>query len=83
MPTLISANSTNQTNAIYTVNGQYDAGNGILYFERQDSSGNTIERMEKFYPVPPVSTCYQTTYGDVIDNLYNLPFVFTNNSKLP
>jgi hypothetical protein len=41
----------------------------MLFYDRLDSSGRIVERVEKFFPFPPTSVCNQTTFGDFLSSL--------------
>jgi len=41
----------------------------LLFYDKLDNKLRIVERIEKFYPIPPVSICNQTTYGDFLSSL--------------
>jgi hypothetical protein len=41
----------------------------MLFYDKLDMQGRIIERIEKFFPIPPESQCNQTTYGDLLSSL--------------
>jgi hypothetical protein len=45
------------------------ADTGMLFYDKLDLNGHIVERIEKFYPIPPVAECNQTTYGDFLSSL--------------
>ncbi len=41
----------------------------MFFYDRLDNQGRIVERIEKSYPIPPVSQCNQTTYGNFLSSL--------------
>lgn len=41
----------------------------MLFYDKLDAQGRIIERIEKFFPIPPESSCNQTTYGSFLSSL--------------
>ena len=41
----------------------------MLFYDKLDTQGRIIERIEKFFPIPPESQCNQTTYGSFLSSL--------------
>jgi hypothetical protein len=41
----------------FVVYANFDALMGGLRYEIQDTNGNVLQRLEKFFPVPPVPSC--------------------------
>jgi len=42
---------------------------GMLVYDRYDSRGANVERIEKFYPIPPISECNMTSWGSIRNSL--------------
>ena len=42
---------------------------GMLFHDKIDSSGNVVDRIEKYYALPPIAECGLTTYGSLVDSL--------------
>lgn len=53
----------------FTVAAKFQPDSGMLFYDKLDSEGRIVERIEKFYPIPPVSECSQTTYGAFLKSL--------------
>jgi hypothetical protein len=51
------------------VAAKYQPDSGTLFYDKLDKQGYIVERIEKFYPLPPVSECNQTTYGAFLKSL--------------
>lgn len=41
----------------------------MLFYDKLDEEGRIVERIEKFFPIPPIASCMQTTYGEFLANL--------------
>jgi hypothetical protein len=41
----------------------------MLFYDKLDAQGRIVERIEKFFPIPPESHCNQTTYGALLSSL--------------
>jgi hypothetical protein len=39
---------------MFTSSGKYMADMGMLVYDRYDSRGANVERIEKFFPIPPI-----------------------------
>lgn len=48
----------------FTIASKFQLDTGMLYYDRLDSTGRIVERIEKFFLVPPTPECNMTTYGD-------------------
>jgi hypothetical protein len=57
------------------VAAKFMADLGILFYDKLDTQGHIVERIEKFYPLPPVGQCNQTTFGDFKDSLLAMNLV--------
>ena len=53
----------------FTVAAKYQPDSGTLFYDKLDKQGHIVERIEKFYPLPPKSECNQTTYGAFLKSL--------------
>lgn len=53
----------------FTVAAKYQPDSGTLFYDKLDKQGHIVERIEKFYPIPPVSECNQLTYGAFLKSL--------------
>lgn len=53
----------NSAGGMFTVTSKYMVESGILLYDRMDTSGNLIERVEKFFATPPIAECNDTTFG--------------------
>jgi hypothetical protein len=65
----------------FTVAAKFQPDSGMLFYDKLDSQGRIIERIEKFYPIPPVSECNQITYGAFLQSLDSkniAPLTFLN-----
>jgi hypothetical protein len=51
------------------VAAKFQLDTGTLFYDKLDFQGRIIERIEKFYPIPPTPECNQTTYGQFIQSL--------------
>ena len=60
-----SQNVISSLSSNYTVAAKFMPDLGMLFYDKLDMSGHIVERIEKFFPVPPVSQCNSTTYGDL------------------
>ena len=43
----------------------------MLFYDKLDFQGHILERIEKFYPLPPESVCNVTNYGQFLSDLGN------------
>lgn len=48
---------------------KYQPDSGTLFYDKLDKQGHIVERIEKFYPIPPASECNQLTYGAFLKSL--------------
>jgi hypothetical protein len=51
------------------VNSRFDVMMGTLFYDVLDQNGNTVQRIEQFYPLPPVAVCNNTIWGNVQNDL--------------
>jgi len=53
---------------------------GILFYDRSDLYGKLIERVEYFYPMPPLGECNTNlTYADVEKSMQSSSIVIIGN----
>ena len=48
----------------FTVASKFMVDTGMLFYDKLDLQGHIIERIEKFYPIPPIGECNSTTFGE-------------------
>jgi len=41
----------------FTVAAKFQPDSGMLFYDKLDVQGRIIERIEKFFPIPPESQC--------------------------
>lgn len=60
---------TTTQSPLYTVISRFDPATGTLFYDMLDANGNTIQRIEQFYAVPPIAVCNQTIWSVVQQSL--------------
>jgi hypothetical protein len=53
----------------FLIYAKFDAIMGGLLYELLDTNGNTVQRIEKFFPVPPVPSCNEVKASDLSNSL--------------
>jgi hypothetical protein len=53
----------------FTVAAKFQLDTGMFFYDKLDQQGHILERIQKFYPIPPTPVCNSTTYGDFLSSL--------------
>ncbi len=61
----------NQTQTLFRVQSRYDPLAGVLLYEKIDLRGNTVQRIEQYYPTPPIARCNLTLWSNIQQSLLN------------
>jgi hypothetical protein len=54
---------------LYRIISRFDPATGALFYDMLDANGNTIQRIEQLYAVPPVAVCNQTIWSLIQQSL--------------
>lgn len=57
---------SNQATQNFTVAAKFQLDTGMFFYDKLDTKGHILERIQKFYPMPPDAVCNGTTYGDFL-----------------
>lgn len=60
--------TTTQT-PLFRVISRFDPATGALFYDMLDANGNTIQRIEQIYAVPPVAVCNSTVWSLIQQSL--------------
>ncbi|CDW90118.1 UNKNOWN [Stylonychia lemnae] len=72
--------SQNQSTVVFSVRATYMPDFGILYYDRYDIYGRFIERLEYFYPLPPIGECNSNyTFGNLEQSLQTSSLIIPGN----
>lgn len=63
--------NTNATGSFFNVRSTINPVQGGLTYELLDANGNVVQRVEKFFPVPPVPVCATIGKDVLYRNLRN------------
>lgn len=55
----------NKTVVLFNVQSRYDPLAGVLQYEKIDQRGNTVQRIEQYYPTPPIASCNLTLWNNI------------------
>lgn len=61
--------SSSGIQANYTIASKYLTDMGMLFYDKLDQFGNIVERIEKYFPLPPISECSSTNVGAFVATL--------------
>lgn len=68
-PSTVNAQTNASEPILFRLNSRFDPVTGALFYELIDFLGNTVQRIEQYYAVPPIARCNVTLWSTVQQEL--------------